>query len=454
MENGAVVRSVLLMQDDSLNTPMHNLWENYGDMVPAALLELILESCDDNFVTIQDLLSVRNTHGMTVMHLLFGDAACSTAIFQSVIYPLSSAITEENNGQTVATKRTTTTTTTTATHPIHIGDDDGESPIHFACYVGLEPEKLNLLLRGHHHEGHPNFNKHETITMYRKAILQSLFCLSKDNVLPIDALFHWFVQEYEEDIHHSITYPASQEVDYENLIPYLLNHDQNFVDRTLYEKIKRELWPRINAILDFIVDTTDWFKENSHIRELSSFVHIAACVSTFPSAVLKTAELCSLEYCSQPFLTMKEEIVEMTGPNKVIPLHIAAATKPRQLYSYCQSTIYEGYVEVDTDNTDIEATTIWQSSREPRSMIQYMLEKEKRAAEIVDSRGRLPLHIAIENGLGYYSNLKPLVEAYFHGLQIRHPENYLYPFMLAAVFNELDAVYGLLIKDPSVLQII
>ena len=422
------------MKDISWNTPLHNLWENVGDKVPSALLYLILENCRNGFVTVQDLLSIQNGHGMTVLHLLFGDAGCSIAIFKAIIYPLSlSTIDDEQND----------------IHPVLCGDEDGELPFHFACYVGLEPEKLKLLLKGQNQQGE-NTLEEETrsvggkCTIYCKTMLASLFCASKEDMVPLDALFYWFVQEYEEEIHCNISYPSSQKVDFENLIPYILNYDQNFNDGKLLQIIVNELWPRIRVILEFVVDVmTDWFHGGG--ADTFSPLHLAAAVPTFPSAVLKTAELVSFYNADESFHLVEEKV---TGSN-YIPLHIAASIKPIEMYSYCTSA--RCHIEMELE--DIADLTVWQSSREPRSMIQYMLQQEKSAASVVDQSGRLPLHIAIENGLEYYPNVKPLVEAYVDGLLKRHPRYDLFPFMLAAVFNEIDAIYGLLLKDPSVCRL-
>lgn len=427
-------KSVLLMKDISWNTPLHNLWDNLGDTVPSALLQLILESCGNGFVTIQDLLSVQNGHGMTVLHLLSGDAGCSIAIFKAIIYPLSLSTIDDEKYKM---------------HPVLCGDEDGELPFHFACYVGLEPEKMKLLLNGQNQQVE-NTLKEETssvygkCTPYCKAMLQSLFCASKENMVPLDALFYWFVQEHQEEIHCNISYPSPQQVDFENLIPYILNYDQNFNDGVLLEKIANELWPRIRVVLEFVVElVTDWFHEDG--TEEFSPLHLAAAVPTFPSAVLKTAALVSLHNADESFYLAKERV---TGSN-YIPLHIAASTKPIEMYSYCKSA--ECHREMDIE--DMADLTVWQSSREPRSMIQYMLEQEKSSASVVDQNGRLPLHIAIENGLEYYANVKPLVEVYVDGLVKRHPRYGLFPFMLAAAFNEIDAIYGLLLKDPSVCRL-
>mmetsp|Transcript_38640 Transcript_38640/g.116017 ORF Transcript_38640/g.116017 Transcript_38640/m.116017 type:complete len:421 (-) Transcript_38640:6581-7843(-) len=77
------------------------------------------------------------------------------------------------------------------------------------------------------------------------------------------------------------------------------------------------------------------------------------------------------------------------------------------------------------------------------------------AAKVSDVAGRLPLHIASENGRKYDDGLRCLFEAAPKSLECCDAVTSLFPFMLASTGLEanVDTIYRLLRESPSVLQI-
>ena len=383
-------QSILTVQDSSGNTPLHYLFGNLGDLIPAELVNLILSFCQDD-ISLGNLLSIRNLHGLNVLHLLFGEAACSDELMYSVISRLPDEDFEHEKKD--------------LPHPILLGDVDGELPAHFACYVGLEPTRLKAILDIEHL---PNLCQ------------KSLFCVSTTNVmLPVDSLFYWFGQEYEEQILRCI----DEDFTIDSFLDYVLacTNDSDEI-RDINRIIRTELWPRLQILIQCALQ----FK-----GEFMSPVHLASAIVSFPSTVLKTSQIVATE---QQFL-----VHDLDGN---LPIHIAASVRPRQL----KHSSGENF-NVDED---IIGTSLWQSKREPGSIIKYLLEQQPMAANIPNADGRLPLHIAIESGLDCEADLKPLLDVYPQGSSNIDPITKLHPFMLAAVYNTVDAIFELLLVYPSV----
>jgi hypothetical protein len=103
--------------------------------------------------------------------------------------------------------------------------------------------------------------------------------------------------------------------------------------------------------------------------------------------------------------------------------------------------------------------------------IELLLREYPEAARIPDSRGRLPLSIAIESKIPWDEGIHALLQAEPHALLMRDPTTSLYPFMLAAAetkstsdfqilpsgkggkqrkaASELTTIYSLLRADPG-----
>lgn len=99
-----------------------------------------------------------------------------------------------------------------------------------------------------------------------------------------------------------------------------------------------------------------------------------------------------------------------------------------------------------------------ESSDSQSSVIEILLQANQghaaAAACLPDSRGRLPLHVALESDKKWNQGVCQLVEVHPDGLAHFDKTNNLYPFMLAAEGDrsDLNTVYEVLRFNPSVLS--
>lgn len=91
--------------------------------------------------------------------------------------------------------------------------------------------------------------------------------------------------------------------------------------------------------------------------------------------------------------------------------------------------------------------------------VQLLLRENPRAATLCNSRGRYPLHVALNSGIAWNEGIAALLQAFPPALNIRDPLTRLYPFALAAMApddlptkNDLTTVFCVLRADPSILK--
>jgi hypothetical protein len=165
-------------------------------------------------------------------------------------------------------------------------------------------------------------------------------------------------------------------------------------------------------------------------------VHLAASVANLPAFVLQLTLLLNLH--DYPHVLLQQD------EHGQIPLHYALlASPPSHVW---HAGVHDGLV-------------YWDSEHEPKSMVQYILDQEPNAANVLDVDGRLPIHLAIlhHHMAGKEQSIEktlcPIVYAAPIHIACIDPRTNLKPFMLAAVSNTaiLDAIYFLLRLDPCVL---
>ena len=99
------------------------------------------------------------------------------------------------------------------------------------------------------------------------------------------------------------------------------------------------------------------------------------------------------------------------------------------------------------EEPDNEDATIHQ-----QSVVEILLEWSPKSALQRDSRGRLPLTVALMNGLGWEASISRLIAACPRALESRDPVSGLYNFQLAAMCSpQLDTVYSLVRSLPDLL---
>jgi ankyrin repeat protein len=132
------------------------------------------------------------------------------------------------------------------------------------------------------------------------------------------------------------------------------------------------------------------------------------------------------------------------------PLCLAAAASTRE-----DPEEYD-YAEESGDESGDEGRD--PQTKPTQSVMNIILTANRKAAEIPNIQGRLPLAIALENGKAFEEVL-PLIQAYPRSLVIKDPTTGLYPFMTAAAViptkrhpSLLSTVYDLLRMQPDLVM--
>uniref|UniRef100_A0A6U6H910 Uncharacterized protein n=1 Tax=Odontella aurita TaxID=265563 RepID=A0A6U6H910_9STRA len=284
--------SVLTVQDYLGNTPLHNLCGHMRSACPR-LARLILSSASDSGVLdwgnkkysrapkIYDLLTVKNAHGCTVLHFI-GEGSAPWEVSKNVLDACNST----ELGQDARL------------HPMLVQDDDGDTPLHFACSAGRDPRFLQYFLD-------------DKAFVVHKA--------NNDGRLPVDDLIVWFVDENDSDSEGDNTMPLLERAT---------------------EDMLTSLWQRLEVLM---VMATDETCENELSSARFQPLHAAASYQNFPSIVLRLA--CKL---FSDELTRRDE-------NGLVALHVASCKQE------CQKSKDPGtemYAELARWNSDRENDTI------------------------------------------------------------------------------------------------
>lgn len=137
--------------------------------------------------------------------------------------------------------------------------------------------------------------------------------------------------------------------------------------------------------------------------------------------------------------------------NQYCPLHAAIALVhlDRVIRNMCKKYPAQYFRERDADgNTPLTLACSLPSV--PSSTIEVILDHDSDSAKVPNERGKLPLHVAIDNGRSWDQGTLKLFECAPRGLGVRNVNTRLYPFMTAAVDGkcDLDTVYSLLRRGP------
>jgi ankyrin repeat protein len=170
-----------------------------------------------------------------------------------------------------------------------------------------------------------------------------------------------------------------------------------------------DLWRDVQTLLSYRVPTDPWY-----------VVHAVASLPDCPLVLLELAVLMQLHE------------LEVRNPDGNLPLHLAVA----------HSRFDAGDSDDNEDSDDESMRT---------TQIRILLNHYPIAASLRDSRGRLPLHVAVCSGQPWTS-LKALIQAYPAAVSERD-ERGLYPFQVAAVEDVagITEVYELLLTAPHLL---
>lgn len=170
-------------------------------------------------------------------------------------------------------------------------------------------------------------------------------------------------------------------------------------------------------------------------------LHAASGVDC-PRAVVKIATIVypeQLEFCNSKGDT---------------PLLIAAKSEIFKVMDLSDDGyLFEDRVHGDSDrNNSDNPNDSSQDSSQP-SVIDILLEARQEAASIRDTRGQLPLHLAINSGKRWDDGVKSILSAYPEALSAPDRRTNLIPFLQAASVETPDCgtIFELLRTDPSLL---
>lgn len=354
--------SVLTVRDYLGDTPLHNLCGHMRSACPH-LVQLILSSASDFSVTsetiewarrapkLYDLLTAKNTHGCTALHFI-GEGSAPWDISKTVI----------DACRNIEVRRDA------KVHPMLVKDDDGDTPLHFACSAGMDPIFLEHFLDDKASVVHKTNN---------------------DGRLPVDDLIVWFVDENDSDSEGDSTVPL--------------------LERATAEMLT-SLWQRIEVLLHMAVDGS---RRNglSGTRDFRP-LHAAASVQNFPSIALRLA--CKL---FPDELSTRDD----TG---LTALHVASSQRNCLAFADPDAEMYQELVR-------------WKPDCEEETMITFLSSLHPAAAQCFTCEGRLPLHLAIENGKSI-TDIQHLLSLSPRSLETRDMKTRLLPFMLSAVDEVAD----------------
>lgn len=87
-----------------------------------------------------------------------------------------------------------------------------------------------------------------------------------------------------------------------------------------------------------------------------------------------------------------------------------------------------------------------------RDTIRFLCQEFPKSAQVQDERGRLPLHVAAENGCDFEDGIETMIQAFPSALRTSDPHSELLPFMLASKSGNIDCAFRLLQQCPDLLQ--
>jgi ankyrin repeat protein len=332
--------------------------------------------------TVFDLLSHQNFHGCTAMHFC-ADGGCTQGIIDLILDACQDYCTckraQERRKQ----------------HPICIQDEDGDTPIHFACSAGLGPDTLRRFV----------MQPDSTV------VFSSLATKSYNGRLPIDDLIVWALDEHGLEG----------------------NADDPPLEERMPAFVADALWLRVEVLMQGVVNG---FSED--YQETTPF-HWAARIQTFPAVVLRLACKRCGDQNSEGLLALDKKGMSL--------LHHAVNPICR---NDLDSSVYElgsgEYLELSR----------WRSKGEQRSPIEYLLELCPAALWITSKNGELPIHMAISGSKTTVEEILAMIDAAPETLAHRDAQGLL-PFMIAASTCKgygvhLDKAFKLLQLNPELIR--
>jgi ankyrin repeat protein len=403
--------SVLTVTDIFDRTPLHTLFEilpfRQHIYLHIRYVELIIEMIarvDEKRKTSfywNELMLQQNTWGGTPLHTMAENTAIEYLAVSSVLKRCNDAWESQF-----------------LKHPLLARNNDGDLPIHFACYETDANEQWIEAFVG---------------------FLDSDYKVTYDTVFSHKCLLlilESFIEDHDEEFEqfwNDNNWWSSEEMQCESLQQFLsFNERMDDIDwsslRTPFDDL---LLPKLRVLLEAAAKSNMYHTHQTQEYEISlEPVHLAASVPNFPTFVL------------QMMVLHDRSALLRTDEHGRIPLHYALVATP-------------GNQEQDSRKDSYDADLVyWGANFESRSLVQFILDNAPSSANIHDGDGRLPIHLAIANNRDLSSVVLPIITAYPGSVFAIDPCTNLKPFSLAASHDNasLDLIFHLALLEPNLIN--
>ena len=414
----ALHNSVLTVQDVYGDSVLHCLCGNlHGGS--AELTKLVLEHTADYGMGLEDtrtggirkrqrdgkplptvyaLLSHQNFHGCTPMHFCV-DGGCTPDIIDLMLDACQTYCTsvrihgKSDVDMLLDVVDPIIPSVKQKEHPLCIQDEDGDTPAHFACSAGLEPNVLRRLI----------------IQPDRTVVSAAMEAKAVNGRTPIDELITWCIDE------HGL--------------------EGNVVDPPLEERMPKKvadaLWSRTEVMVEAIV-------YGSHKDyEPSTLLHWAASIQSFPAVILRMACMRFEGHRRTALLLSSDEL------GKTLLHHAADPI----CWDDPDSSVY------DLRSGEYLELSRWESDEEKRTPVEYLIQECPKALYMRDKDGALPLHAALMGKRTRMKDIEAMLEAAPTTLAQRDGQGLL-PFMIAASRGDhhLEQAFKLLLLNPELIR--
>eukprot|EP00979_Chaetoceros_neogracilis_P014438 scaffold4640_cov283-Chaetoceros_neogracile.AAC.15 len=403
--------SVLTVSDRNGNTPLHDLFEyDFRQFSRIRYVELIIEMSarvDEKRKTSfywNELMLQQDGWGRTPLHSMVENTSIEYLAVSSVLKKCNDAWGSR-----------------CLIHPLLQRDNDGDLPIHFACY---ETD----------FDSDANEQRIEAFVGF----LDSDYKVTYDTVFTWKCLLHIlesFIIDHEMEFGqfwNDNNWWSSEEMQCGSLQQFLSSNKQmNDIDWSSLRMPFDDVLPKLRILLEAAAKSNMYHTRQTQEYEISlESVHLAASVPNFPTFIL------------QMMVLHDQSALLRTDEHGRIPLHYALVATPgnQKLYS-------------PEDSSGVELV-YWSTNFESRSLVQFILDNAPSSADINDGDGRLPIHLAIANNRDLSSVVLPIIAAYPGSISAIDPCTNLRPFLLAASHDNasLDLIFRLAALEPNLIN--
>eukprot|EP00979_Chaetoceros_neogracilis_P006387 scaffold1299_cov269-Chaetoceros_neogracile.AAC.4 len=396
--------SVLTVSDQVGSTPLHELLRHFSSRqhLHIRYVELIIEMSarvDEKRKTSfywNELMLQQDELGMTPLHMM--------AKNESIEYLAVSSVLKKCNDAWESR---------CLIHPLLQRNNSGNLPIAYA----------RALSSGQRIEAFVGFLDSDYKVTYdtvftRKCLLQILESFIEDH----DEEF----EQFREDNNWLSSEERKWERECVSLQKFLsCNEWMDDIDWSCLITPFDDLLPKLRVLLEAAAKSNMYHTHQTQEYEISlESVHLAASVPNFPTFILQMMVL-----HDQSALLQKDE-------HGRIPLHYALVATPGNQ---------------EQDSRDL---AYWSANDESRSLVQFILDNAPSSADIHDSDGRLPIHLAIAKNRDLSSVVLPIIAASPGSISAIDPCTNLKPFLLAASHDNasLDLIFRLAALEPNLIN--